>query len=315
MRLRQLARKMGVQPEKILEVLSENGHVLENEANSKLTDEQVALATETFGPIEAPEQETETSSIESIASIEVVEEKPVLVEPFIEVETRPEKPVEESIEEESTEDISFGPPAHATSQPSEASVKEEKPLPKKIQLEPERKVFRAYEEDEALAEAELIETETPKLEGLKVLGKIELPEPKKPEPKKEEEEEEKNERSNNRNRNGRSQNGRGRKGNRSKERLNPVEYERRKAERIAQKKKKEAEQKLKEKKREHYLSTVKTKTAPAKKKKESIEEEIAPLPINGMSRPEPQKKKPAGPKRKKGLRKLWAWLNGEYDKF
>ena len=40
------------------------------------------------------------------------------------------------------------------------------------------------------------------------------------------------------------------------------------------------------------------------------EEEIAPLPIVGMSGSKPA----AEAKPKKGIRKFWAWLKGEYDK-
>ena len=63
MRLRQLARKLGVQPEKIVNLLAENGHVLENEANSKLTDEQEALALSHWSP--QPEASTEPEAIDS----------------------------------------------------------------------------------------------------------------------------------------------------------------------------------------------------------------------------------------------------------
>ena len=193
----------------------------------------------------------------------------------------------------------------------EAGVDEIKPLPKKIQLEPEVKVYKAYEEDEALSTAELIETEKPKLEGLKVVGKIELPEPKKPELKEEEDSEEPAE-DRPRNRSDRQRGGRRQRGRNRKPRLNSVEYERQKAERIAKKKKQEREKRQKEKKKEHYLKTVKPKAPSAKKQVE--EEEMAPLPINGMSRPEPVKE-PKKPKGKKGIKRFWAWLNGEYDKF
>lgn len=321
MRLRQLARKLGVQPEKIVNLLAENGHVLENEANSKLTEEQEALALEQWGTPAEPESTMTTEEpVDEVEDTKVVQEE---VELGVKEETETEAndvPMEPagSEHDDTAFEVPFGPPAHTTSQISEEetevdteSVPTIAEVPKKIQLEPEVNSYPAYEEDESYAEAELIPTEKPQLEGLKVLGKIELPEPKKPEPKAEEESKQTEKPQKDRDRNRR---GNRRKGRNGKPRLNPVEYERQKSERAAKKKKAEAAKKLKEKKKEHYLSNVKQKKPSATRVAQ--EEEMAPLPIIGQSRPQPKAKPiPKGPKKKKGLKKFWAWLNGEYDKF
>ena len=330
MRLRQLARKLSVQPDKIIALLAEHGHVLENEANSKLTEEQEKLALAQW-PVETENEEEAVAEETAVPETpEVTLEEPVMVETtsvaadpsVVEVADAPEDH-EETTSAETDKDLSahevlFGPPSHATSQVSEdedsIDESEAPALPKKIDLEPETNSYPAYEEDESYAEAELIKTETPQLEGLKVLGKIELPEPKKPEPKEDTEEGENAKDSKDSKGRDRNKRGRGRKDRKGKQRLNPVEYERRKEERAAKKKKENAAKKLKEKKKEHYLSNVTQKKPSASKIEE--EEEMAPLPIIGQSRPKPKApKKPAGPKPKKGLKKFWAWLNGEYDQF
>lgn len=348
MRLRQLARKLGVHPDKILTLLADSGHQLENEANSKLTEEQVKITEEHFPPpVIETEEETTTTLAEAPAPVEIVvpiaEETPAPVESTTE-ELIEEISIEEIVEEKDPDlehlEVPFGPPAHATSQKKSLAIKddtEELPEPVKkvvIQLEepkPEVKVYNAIEEDEEFINAELIKTEKPVLEGLKVVGKIELPEPKKPAEKTEEGETEaaaerpikKVEHRNN----DRNDRGRGRNGKNQRQRLSPLEYERQKAERLAKKKKQEAERKLKQKREEHYRTTLEAKarakakakakkTTPAVKPKKQVkreEEAIAPLPINGMSRPKPVA--PKAKKQKGPLKRFWGWLNGESDQF
>lgn len=337
MRLRQLARKLGVHPDKILTLLADAGHELENEANSKLTEEQVQIAETHFPPPvieEAEEEIPEKVEVEPVPVSEPEDSPTVEAEAPVTEETVEEESPEEELKEEKEPDLEhlevpFGPPSHATSQVSDTTEAEPE-TPKKvvIQLEkpkPEVKVYNAIEEDEEFINAELIKTEKPVLEGLKVVGKIDLPEPKKPEPKaeadaEEKETESKDEKKHQQRRNGRNERGRGRNRKNQRQRLSPLEYERQKAERLAKKKKKEAEKKLKQKKEEHYRAKMeakskgKKKTAPTRpKKKATMEEEaIAPLPINGMSRPKPvvKKEKKRGP-----LKRFWGWLNGESDNF
>lgn len=350
MRLRQLARKLGVHPDKILTLLSDSGHELQNEANSKLTEEQVEITLTHFPLPVVEEKETEedaTSTPEASPEIvkpapEVVEAATTTTEEQVEAIEAGEEEAQKEIVEKADPDLEhlevpFGPPAHATSQVSELDREQsvegvepaEKPEKVIIQLEkpkPEVKVYNAIEEDEEFLNAELIKTEKPVLEGLKVVGKIELPEPKKPVEKTEEdaETEEKTDKSsqkNDRRKGGRNDRGKGRNGRNQRQRLSPLEYERQKAERLAKKKKQEAERKLKQKKEEHYKARLdaklkaKKKTSPAKPKKKVAQEEeaMAPLPINGMSRPKPVA--PKAKKQKGALKRFWGWLNGESDKF
>ena len=298
MRLAQLARKLGVQPEEIVMFLAENGHEFENEVNGKLSLEQQCLA-EAYFAMKAEEQ-----LMMEAAAPETIEAFPQEAEA-----TKEDLGTKDSTDAE--HEVPFDPPAHTTSQISD-SEEQTAPLspPKKIDLEPKTKVnvYKALDQDESYANAEWIKTETPQLEGLKVVGKIELPEPKKPKAKPESgdtKEKAADEQKSNRN-----QKNKGWKGRKAKQRLNPIEYERRKAEKEARRKKAEASKKLKQKKKEHYQANVKPKASSKSKDEAYEEEEIAPLPIVGMSRIKPV----AEVKPKKGIGKFWAWLNGEYDK-
>ena len=298
MRLAQLARKLGGQPEEIVMFLAENGHEFENEVNGKLSLEQQCLA-EAYFAMKAEEQ----PMMEAAETIEAKPQEAEIPEPEA---TNEDWQTKDSTDAE--HEVPFGPPAHTTSQISDS---EGETVPqKKIDLEPKTKVnvYKAYKQDESYANAEWIKTETPQLKGLKVVGKIELPEPKKPKAKPESgdtKEKAADEQKSNRN-----QKNKGWKGRKEKQRLNPIEYERRKAEKEARRKKAEASKKLKQKKKEHYHANVKPKASFRFKNEAHEEEEIAPLPIVGMSGSKPA----AEAKPKKGIRKFWAWLKGEYDK-
>lgn len=304
MRLAQLARKLGVQPEEIVVFLAENGHEFENEVNGKLSLEQQCLA-EAYFAMKGEEQ----LMMEAAETIEAKPQKAEIPEPET---TNEERETEESTD--AAHEVPFGPPAHTTSQVSD-SEEEKAPLspPKKIDLEPTPwvNVYKALDQDKSYANAELIKTETPQLKGLKVVGKIELPEPKKPKAKPESGDTK--EKADDEQKSNRNQKNKGWKSRKAKQRLNPIEYERRKAEKEARRKKAEAAKKLKQKKKEHYLTNVKPKAPSAKPKDEAYEEEeIAPVPIVGMSGTKAGV--PTGSKTKKGLGKFWAWLKGEYDK-
>ena len=298
MRLAQLARKLGVQPEKIVTILAENGHEFEDEVNGKLNLEQQRLA-EAYFSIKADEQ------------LMMEAAKPETIEAFPQEVEATNEDLETEDSTDAIHEAPFAPPAHTTSQISD-SEKETAPLspPKKIDLEPKAQVniYKAYQQDESYAKAEWIKTETPQLEGLKVVGKIELPEPKKPKAKPESSDTK--EKAADEQKSNQNQKNKGWKGRKSKQQLNPIEYERRKAEKEARRKKAEASKKLKQKKKEHYQTNVKPKAPSSKNEGIQKEEEIAPLPIVGMSRSKPEAE--ANPK--KGIGKFWAWLNGEYDK-
>lgn len=342
MRLRQLSRKLGVHPNKILTVLTDTGHELENDPNSKLTAEQVEIVQSRFPAPAEPETKRAESDPE-VSAEEMPSETPVeMTVAMNETEAIPEAiQVEAEVKLVKVDpdlehlEVPFGPPSHATSQVSASAPKPENQAASSLKkqvitLAPktEFKVYNAIEEDEEFINAELIKTEKPVLEGLKVVGKIDLPELKKPVVKGEEtiEKTEENESSkvNRSRRNDRNSRGRGQRGKKERKRLSPLEYERQKAQRQAKKKKQEAERKLKKKKEEHYKATLEAKAkAKARRKKQpvkpkkvtaQIEETLAPLPINGMSRPKPEVKKEKK-KQRSPLKRFWSWLNGDYDQF
>lgn len=149
---------------------------------------------------------------------------------------------------------------------------------------------------------EKYKAEKPALDGLKVLGKIDLPEPK---PK--EEKESKAERSEKR-----QQERRKREDRKQRHHKNAAIEERKRQERIAKRKKVEAEKREKELKKKHYEKQVKAKLQaqqPKKKKKKVTKEQVN----SNSSRPTTSQQQPT--KKAKGLKRLWLWLNGAYDKY
>lgn len=298
MRLRQLSRKLEIKTDKILEFLSKAGHTLENDANGKLTAEQVVLVEAEFPTpfteetIEAEPIVKEKEQPEKIdLSIDEVKDKPLLVK-------------DDSIEIETP----LAPPDDVTNQVSDKikkQIEEAVDSPKK-----ETRLFKAVEAPKDDPNIELIKAPVVKLDGLKVIGKIDLPTPKE-KPKKEEEEQEKETtprrkvKPSLKNRNSvRHQD------------ENPVERERKRQEKIAARRKRDAEQKLKEKKAENYRKKLKSIAVPPakgkKKKKATIKTvEITTAPIIGQNKPKTTATKPKHNK----LRRFWGWLNGEYDRY
>ena len=282
MRLRQLARKLQVQPKQLIAVLSKNGHEIENDPNFKLTEAQEALILKTI-----PLPEDENIELAKEAVIEAVEVPKEVVE---EVET----PTEEIVT-----------PKPKVEAPKEKKPAKTKEVPKVYSLE--------KEEQEKHKDVELIKAPKLKLEGLKVLGKIDLPEPKVKEKTTTPETDENKEKGTQRKAaHNRTNNRQDRKRQHQRSRPNSVELERRKAEKEAKQKKQAEEKRLKELKAKHYKETVqaKLKAQNPKKKKTQVAENKAPTTSTKPSKHKPQAQKP-----KKGLRKLWAWLNGELDKF
>ncbi len=288
MRLRQLSRKLEVNPDKIIRLLSEAGHELENDANSKLSEEQVEIihayfsTADEFGdPIEKTEEETQEESTEAS---------------------------EEEVNQEM--EVPLAPPADITNQVSDSHREKAIEL---TETPSTGRLFKAIEDEEEDPSVEFIKAPKVELEGLKVVGKIDLPEPKQPEPKVEPEEDDqrvdfKKDKQNRRSRS----NQRGNQNKGRKHRLNPVEYQRRKEERETERKKREKARKIKEKKKQHYISQVKAKPAAKKKVKKIIEEEVSSeAPILYQSKTPKSKEV----KKKNPLRRFWGWLNGEYDNF
>jgi hypothetical protein len=310
MRLRQLSRKLEIKTDKIIEFLSNAGHAMENDANGKLTAEQVVLVEAEFPTpfIEEIIEEEKVVEIEEgkeepmVAAIEtpIEEEEIVLIDEEL---AAPLFEKDDSIELE----VPLAPPSDVTSQVSEEIVT---PVEEIIETPaPAVRLFKAVEEPEDDPNIELIKAPTVKLEGLKVLGKIDLPEPKpKVEPEKEETTKEQTPRR------------KVRQVQKSRDSIrdqheNPVEKERLRQQKISARRKREAEQKLKKKKADNYRQQLKSKPkAPSKPKpkkkviaKTVIERTSAP--VLGQNRP-----KKEAPKVNK-LKKLWGWLNGGSDKF
>lgn len=297
MRLRQLSRKLEIKTDKILEFLSKAGHTLENDANGKLTAEQVVLVEAEF-PTPFAEDTFEEEilvkekeqPVENDLSIDNVEDKPLLVK-------------DDSIEIETP----LAPPSDVTSQVSnkiKKQIEEAVDPPKK-----EARLFKAVEEPADDPNIELIKAPVVKLDGLKVIGKIDLPAPKE-KPIKEVEEQKKEAtpvrkvKPALKNRNSvRNQD------------ENPVEKERQRQAKIAARRKRDAEQKLKDKKAENYRQQLKSipATPKAKKKKKVTVKpvEITSAPIMGQNKPKTTVIKPKHNK----LRRFWSWLNGEYDSY
>ena len=282
MRLRQMARKLEINPDKIINLLAESGHSLENEANGKLTAEQVVIV------------ESHYASMDELGD---------LIEISVEPEPLEEEVVEEIIEEVPVElEVPIGPPSDVTSQVSEAIVEERIEV---VEPLPTVRLFKAVEEPADDPNIELIKAPVVKLEGLKVVGKIDLPEPKevkiveKPVEPKPETRLKIKPASRIRN---------AVKGQHE----NPVERERLRQEKIAARKKRDHEQKLKELKRENYIKQIKAKnTAPKAIKKKKVETPviITSAPVLGQNKTQPTVNKP------NKLRRLWGWLNGEYDNY
>ncbi len=302
MRLRQLARKLEVKPEVIIGLLSESGHELANEANGKLTAEQVVIVNEHFADTDELNQPQEP-----VAESPIETEPEKIIEPQATSEPEIDEPQTIFGSEEVTElEVPMGPPADVTHQVSEALIEEEKPIET---ITPTGRLFKAIEDEEDDPNIEVIKAPKIELEGLKVIGKIDLPEPKpKPEkvveeaPKKEERRKPRENRAANRNGRGRHQ----KSGN-----GNSIEEERKRQERIAQRRKRDELARIKKKKEAHYKQKLKSRPVAQKPKKAPIQPERVKTeaPVVYQNKPSVQATK-KGP-----LKRFWSWLNGDYDKF
>jgi len=145
---------------------------------------------------------------------------------------------------------------------------------------------------------EIIRAKKVKLEGIKVVGKIDLPEPKEKETKEEKSVAEKPQRD-------RSRKSNFKKGskNRGRRKLSYEEKLKKEAKRI-EREKEARKKKIKDKKKKHYFENVQPKSKPVKSKKKAKKKHIV---RTFQKKEKPQYKNP--------IRKFWAWLNGEYDRF
>ncbi|MEM9391061.1 MAG: hypothetical protein AAGA02_11340 [Bacteroidota bacterium] len=171
-------------------------------------------------------------------------------------------------------------------------IEVEKPEPDEVAEEVQEIPEKEPEKDvESNDEVEVIRVKKVKLDGPKVLGKIELPEPAaKAEPKRKEE---------NRKREVKSKRRKS-----SRKSLTPEQL------RLKERKEKEQQRRREERKKKknrtkYYQENIQLKPDPVKKikKKKIVEDKIqtsTPKKVEKHSNP---------------VKRLWAWLNGEYDHF
>lgn len=276
MRLRQLARKLEVNPNRLLEILSENGHKIENDPNFKLTEEQEQLINSRITP-------------KKVDSIEVSED----VQNEVELEKATPSPKKKTL-------------------PKKIELKE----PKTKKVEAPKIYSLEKEIEEKTKDIELIKAPKLKLDGLKVVGKIDLPAPKQKPVKEEKEEGEKitdvpKVRRNNAPTDRKRQSERKPQPNSLELERRRVEREA-KQKREAEEKHLKA---LKEKHYKETV-LAKQKANAAKKKKKAAEPLVSKVAIEAprMIKPKTQKAQKVV-KKKTVLGRFWAWLNGAYDNY
>ncbi len=237
MRLRQLSRKLDVDTEKITRYLKTIDLPCQDDSNAKLSDEQVEILIQKFGPLIEVATEEISPVTEPPQHEEPAFEEPVFVE---------EVPEVEAILQQEAAKV-------ATAEPQ---------IPETIQSQPEEAIN---------PETDVIRAPKVELTGLKVVGKIELRTPKKKEDTETEPTTEKVALP--KTNRVRAANGKHTKNPPRKNTLTPAE-QRAREEKIKLRKKKEAEKLAKKKKRENYLKKVtakeKGKATPKKMQAETI---------------------------------------------
>jgi hypothetical protein len=291
MRLTTLARKIQITPTKLIEFLTKQNIKIDNGINTKLDDEIVRMTMEEFMPDAIEEPRSMEIEVPEIGTIEAIAE-PLEI---LETETK-EAPEAIAIEAEVIQEVVV----------QEESV----PAVSDIKQKPEPKAGTIEDLEMSLSEdIELIRAKKVKLEGIKVVGKIELPEkPKKAEAKADEENAEEQPTENAESKKVRPPKERKKldkqRNHNGKKSRKPLSYEERLKieEREKRRIRKQKERKEKERKKKYYLENIQPKTTgqTRKKKKQSVE-------IASGSKKAAEYKNP--------LRRLWAWLNGEYDKY
>lgn len=292
MRLTTLARKIDKTPNQLIAFLKEKDIDVSAGLHGKLEREIVEMAINHFLPEQdieeflTPENNIETTEIED--------------SPSIDISSDPETERNQAVEEiEFTDETVLT--EEETTQVDETKIDLDVPVKEEHIAAPKTGTIDDLE-NEDIDEIEHIKVKKVTLEGIKVVGKIELPEkPKKKIVENEEaetpEKPRKNIKSGNRNfdRN-RKKNTRGR--NRA-----PLSYEER-LKREEQDKLRERRKKGKEEKRRkklYYKKNLQPKTISTPKKKKKTEgEKQSPSKVQASKNP---------------IRRLWAWLNGEYDQY
>lgn len=272
MRLSALARKLGIKPTEIIELLKlEGGSV---HGNTKLTEDQQKLI---FNSLDLPLEE------EGPEDLTLPDEEDKLDQAQAETHTPEEKEYPDSIEQQSEEEVDIEQETGLDPEPAIAMEEVESPV-----KETERLVMEVSE----LLEAETLEFEedqeilikAPKqyLPGLSVKGKIELPE-KKVKPTEEKDDAENLKRS--------------RRHAKKRRTGNPIAVERARKEREAEKKKRELKLKEKQKKKERYKEMVATKVTKPVHKKRTKKVQAPSDPVTKIA-----------PKRNL-FQRFWEWMN------
>ena len=288
MRLTTLARKINMTPKQLISFLNEKGVEIENGLHGKLEKEIASMVLDHFSvaeedesllsePIELEEKELE---IESPAEAKVVD-------------------TDEAIKTETTEGSTFEP---EVGEAGHNGIEAE---------EVELNVGTVEDlESEEFEKIDLIKVRKVKLEGIKVVGKIDLPEkPKKETPGTEQNEvaevekpEQKSEKSPAKSKNL----DRGKRKNRHGKSRTPLTYDEKVKEEEREKLKKRRRRENAEKRRKikYYQEHIQPKSSQKSKKKKGKTQELEDRP------PEKDIAKYKNP-----LKRFWAWLNGEYDKY
>ena len=305
MRLTTLARKIDKTPNQLIAFLEEKGIEISSGLHGKLDSEIVDLVYSHFLPEQKIEEEEIVEDIDEVEIDKEIEEK-IEKEIDVEIENVENHEVEKKSDRDKIEEKIEELPILEKAEKIEADI----PVAKETIKEQKAGTVDDLENDNP-DEIELIKVKKVKLEGIKVVGKIELPEkPKKeivetekvgPETNqvKTEEKPKKSPKSTNR------KFDRNRKKNPRVRNRKPLTYE--------EKLKKEEREKLKERrqkdkaeklrKRKYYQENIQPKTnakSNRKKKKQST--------IDARS----QEKVVV---HKNPFKRLWAWLNGKYDRY
>jgi hypothetical protein len=295
MRLTTLSRKIDKTPTQLIAFLEKNGIILDKGLHSILESETVEMVLAHFLP-EGFDEEVPTPKTELVEKAPIV--TPNEIEPEVKKEivapVKKKKKAKKAPDEVNEEIIVEDPKI------------EEIPLVEEIKNEPKTGTVDDLE-NEDFEKIELIKAKKVKLEGFKVVGKIDLPE----KPKKEVAEPVDNpdakiaEKNSKKPRPDDRKFDRDRKKNHRGTLRNPLSYEERKK-REEQEKQRQLRKKMKAEKlrnKKLYEESIKTKTlnTPKKKKKNlSTKQHQASKSVVVHRNP---------------IKRLWAWLNGQYDKF
>lgn len=295
MRLTTLSRKIDKTPTQLIAFLDKNGIMLDKGLHSILKKEIVDMVVAHFLP-DGFEQEDPLHEIKIVEKdpIEAPERNIQDVKKEIEAPVKEKKKAKKTIVEPEQEII------------TEEVKKEEVAIIADIKSEPKTGTVDDLE-NEDFEKIELIKAKKVKLEGFKVVGKIDLPE----KPKKEAIEPVDNpdaqtiEKSIKKPRPDDRRFDRDRKKNQRGKLRNPLSYEER-LKREEQEKQRQLRKKMKVEKlrnKKLYEETIKTKTVKVvkrKKKKPSVSQTKSSKSVVVHKNP---------------IIRLWAWLNGQYDKF